>query len=183
MPWLWTRSVIYLTVCWRKRKSWAFCKILFYCIISSPKYKILDFLNCSISQQYALECWSTEFCKLPLEIWFLWSIEYIWVHLVFQVSIRQIYLSALSSKRLKYISQGLTIVEVTIGCLKHSEKKSFVVKSFLCWFALKIARVSPLKNLPSKNDELEAMRVGIRMPESVVRDCKVTSLFWNCISY
>ena len=145
MPWLWTRSVIYPAACWRKGKSWAFYKTLFYCILSSPKYKILDSLDCSIYQQYALECWSTEFCRLLLEIWFLWSIEYIWVHLVFQVSIRQIYLSALSSKRLKYISQGFTIVEVSIGLSKAFWKRKVLLLKVFCWFALKIARVSSLK--------------------------------------
>ena len=34
----------------------------------------------------------------------------------------------------------------------------------------------PFENLPSKNDELEAMRVGIRMPVLGPRDCKVNSI-------
>ena len=86
------------------------------------------------------------------------------------------FLSVLSSKRLKYISQGFTIVEVSIGCLKHSEKKSFVLKFSILICFEKLRGFIPFENLPSKNDELEAMRVRIRMRVLGPRDCKVNSI-------
>ena len=57
-----------------------------------------------------IRIWNTEYGEFD----FLASLIYLST-LVFQVSIHEVYLSAFPVKRLKYISQGLTLVELNVG--------------------------------------------------------------------